>query len=437
MTHSSSLPQPFPVNPQILQEQQYLSDVDHPKIRIAWVTRSFLDYRVPVYASLDKMVCGNLYLIYSADYVPERPQRKLRDAIGNRAIGLKGEWKIGREDKYFMANRNVSLRFQPGLWQAIRKVAPDVLVVDGFFKWSLVAFLYRIFTRTPIVVLYERTFHTERNAQWFRTAYRKLALRFTNAMSCNGRLSRDYAQWLGMPSDRITVGHMAADVDALKERVAGIDPQSIAALRAKWGASANSIVFLYVGRMIAQKGLKEFIQGWTLLNELTAGNVQSRALFVMVGGGMEEENLRKQASDLGLTNVRFTGELDYDKLAIYYASSDVFVIPTLEDNWSLVVPEAMACGLPILCSQFNGCWPELVHQDINGWVFDPLDPRDILKCIQACITTRICELRRMGDRSKIIIEEHTPNKAAEAAFLACRYAISNSNKRTRAISRNT
>jgi len=71
-------------------------------------------------------------------------------------------------------------------------------------------------------------------------------------------------------------------------------------------------------------------------------------------------------------NACFAGKVDYDQIAIYYRSSDVFVIPTLQDNWSLGVPEAIACGLPVACSQYNGCHPELVTSE-NGWVFEPMD----------------------------------------------------------------
>ena len=50
-------------------------------MRITWVTRSFLDYRIPVYAELNRL-CGNqLTVIYCADVVSERTQKKLRAAL--------------------------------------------------------------------------------------------------------------------------------------------------------------------------------------------------------------------------------------------------------------------------------------------------------------------------------------------------------------------
>jgi glycosyltransferase involved in cell wall biosynthesis len=414
-----------------LPQEHGTAAAEHHKLRIAWVTRSFLDYRIPVYAALDKIVCGSLYLLYSADYVPERPQRKLQQVLGNRAIGLRGEWRIGPEDRHFMANRNLSLRFQPGLWKTIRQVKPEVLVVDGFFKWSFVAFLYRIMAGTPLVILYERTFHTERQAQWFRTIYRKIVLQFTDAMSCNGRLCQEYAEWLGMPANRITLGHMAADVEIMQRGAQQVKPELIAALRAKWGSSPKSLVFLYVGRLIGMKGLREFLAGWALFNKSEDRNHQSETTLVIVGSGPEDQNLHHQASALGVNNLHFAGSVDYDSLAPFYAASDVFVIPTLEDNWSLVVPEAMACGLPILCSKYNGCWPELVYQNKNGWLFDPLDPQDTLKCLRLCKATSAADLRKMGENSRTILEDYTPSSAAKAIYASCEYAISHFKQRSR------
>ena len=109
-------------------------------------------------------------------------------------------------------------------------------------------------------------------------------------------------------------------------------------------------------------------------------------------------------------------------MALYYAAADVFIIPTLEDNWSLVVPEAMACGLPILCSRYNGCWPELVKEGVNGWVFDPFDINDMLRVFRAASDAGD-QLKKMGDRSHEIVEAHSPENAARSILSACEIAM--------------
>ncbi len=94
---------------------------------------------------------------------------------------------------------------------------------------------------------------------------------------------------------------------------------------------------------------------------------------------------------------------------------------TLEDNWSLVVPEAMACGLPIVCSVYNGCHPELIKNDENGWVFDPLEAEDTFAKLAQCLEN-MDRLKEMGQKSKAIARKFTPGLAADSIIGACKIA---------------
>ena len=383
-------------------------------LRITYVARSFLDYRVPVLAELDKLCQGQLHYIASKKWTPERALKKLSGVLGERAVFLSGERSLG-VDMPNESNRSFCIPYQPGLLRIIAGTKPDVVVGDGFFQWTFAALLNRLVHGTPLVVCYERWAHTERRAQWYRNLYRKIALRFTAMVCCNGSLCADYTRSLGFPSARITTGHMAADTDKLAEQVQLISEQSIQATQLSW--NAQGIVFLYVGRLINMKGLDSLLEAWALFEKQhpTGGTL------VIVGGGPEERNLKEQSNRVGMTRVRFTGQVDYDQLVPYYAAADVFIIPTLEDNWSLVVPEAMSCGLPVLCSKYNGCWPELVHEGRNGWVFDSLDSNGCLKVLNLAVQNH-SKLKEMGNESRMIIAGHSPAHAAQAIYSACELA---------------
>lgn len=393
---------------------------------IVWATRSFLDYRVPVFEALSRLTGGNLSVLFSGDYVPSRVTAKVQSVLGDRALPLDGEWRLGREDREFMANRNVSLRWQPGLGRRIRELRPDVLVTDGFFKWALPCLLYRIRHGIPLVICYERTAHTERNVQGFRTLYRRWAVRHTDAMCCNGRLCGEYTQSLGMPVERITYGHMAADTEALSGKARRASLLRPASFGAQAGTEREAlrnelrvqgVTFLYVGRLVACKGLQEFLAAWKNFE----GEHGGLATLCLVGDGPLRGELATQCRESALGAVRFVGDVEPDDVHRYYAAADVLVMPTLEDNWSLVVPEAMACGLPVLCSRYNGCWPELVQNGRNGWVFDPRDMQDVIRVLESAIADGT-DLRQMGMESKAIVEDHTPQKAAQAVLDACEIA---------------
>lgn len=97
------------------------------------------------------------------------------------------------------------------------------------------------------------------------------------------------------------------------------------------------------------------------------------------------------------------------------------MIPTLEDNWSLVVPEAMACGLPILCSVYNGCHPELVRPE-NGWTFDPLSPESLTGALQNAYLAR-ADLPEMGRHSRRIVHDFSPEMIARNMLESCRMLL--------------
>lgn len=386
------------------------------EMRATYVVRSFLDYRVPVLEALRRELGCGFRVLFSADYVPERVASKVRAVVGEQAIGMSGEKRIGPNSTQGFANRAFRFVYQPGIMRAIEQSQPDVVIGDGFYQWTSFALAHRLRHRTPLVVCYERTFHTERNAQRVRTLYRRWVMRLVDAMAVNGSLSREYSEWLGMSPERITTGQMVADTDNLARLISQVSHGQRCALRQRWGVPG--LVFVAVGQLIPRKGLAELLHGWKRLEDGGFGD----CVLVLVGAGSSETALREHARALGLRRVVFEGHVDYDAIAPYYASADVFVMPTLEDNWSLVVPEAMACGLPVLCSKYNGCFPELIEPDGNGWVFDPLDCEDTFHALKRCAENRE-RLAAMGARSREIVADHTPAHAAEAILRACELAI--------------
>jgi len=386
-------------------------------MRVVWVTRSFLDYRIPVYDELCRRLDGQFALFYNADYVPDRCRLKAEEALGQATRGLRGESALACGLQSGFSNKGMRIPCQRGLIKAILKEEPDLLISDGFFQWTYAALWLRATRHIPHVMCYEKTGHTERRAQWYRTAYRKLVMRWIDAVCCNGRLCGEYTRSLGFPSDRITYGHMAADVKTLAEKSGQVTEDQIQQRRSELGVSG--VVFLYVGRIIPLKGVLPLLEAWrTFSRELG----KTKCSLLLVGGGPQEAECRAYCAENELDNVRFTGAIDYDLLPLYYRCADVFVMPTLEDNWSLVVPEAMACGLPVLCSKYNGCWPELVHPEINGWVFDPLDQSDFVGKLRLCMDAQD-RFGRLGKCSREIVERFTPESAAKSILTACEIAL--------------
>jgi len=387
-------------------------------MRNTYVNRRFLDYAVPVLVELNRIPGVELSVLYSKDAIPERVEQKLIDGIGRGAIGLTGEHTFGRNDTRFLANQVLSIQYQPGLYRTILETMPDVVVGYGLFKWSAIVYGVRLFQGIPMVMCYERTAHTERHAQWYRKLYRKLVIRRSGAMCCNGTLSAKYIVSLGMPEQRIFIGQMAADTENLADQAKRTTPSEIDYLRNQW--NIDGVFFLYVGQLIPRKGILELLSGWKKFEQQEDGFTSGT--LVLVGDGPQRHEIESYCSANDLRRVRWTGAVNYSNIAKWYAAADVFIIPTLEDNWSLVVPEAMACGLPVACSKYNGCWPELVHPEKNGWLFDPSNVNETVSLLRHVGENKE-RLSTMGEQSIRIVQDFTPKKAAYTIFRACRHAI--------------
>ena len=392
-------------------------------MRITWVTRSFLDYRIPVFKALDKMCGHELRVIYYKDIPPVNCREKLEQILDDRAIARENELRIGNKpkiDNMSLSNTSFRIPVSPGLVKQVIETKPDVLVSDGFMQWTYAPLVVRALKGIPHVMCYERTAHTERNANGLRKNYRKFVSRWIDAIDCNGSLTGEYVKsLLGWDDSRLTYGHMVADVEGLRNQVKSISEEDSQRLRSQLGI--RDMMLLYVGQLISRKGVSELLSAYANIAE----KIPNMTL-VMVGGGPLEDELKKRIREEKIPNVVVTGRVDYDDVATYYRAADCFILPTTEDNWSLVVPEAMACGLPIATTVYNGCHPELVHPD-NGWVFDSLNPRSIEETLLNIYSHRE-QLPEMGKVSERIVASETAERAAQSIMDAIQIAMNRKKK---------
>ncbi len=167
-----------------------------------------------------------------------------------------------------------------------------------------------------------------------------------------GVRARDYARTLGIPGDHIwRVGNV-------------IDNPHFAADP----ASPRDPAFIYVGRLSPEKNLPRLLEAHRRYR--AGGGAWGLRI---VGDGPE----RGALEPLGGDGVEWLGWADYQTVPGHLAAASAFVIPSTFEPWGLVVNEAMAAGLPVLVSQYCGCYPELCREGVNGFGFEPTRPDEI------------------------------------------------------------
>ncbi len=118
---------------------------------------------------------------------------------------------------------------------------------------------------------------------------------------------------------------------------------------------------LYAGRLASEKGMDLLADSF-----LRANDRDPRLHLLLAGGGPEEGELRARLGD----KATFLGWLDRERLAVAYASADVFLFCSRTDTYGQVVAEAQASGLPVVAVAEGGP-TSLIRDRTTGWLCPP------------------------------------------------------------------
>lgn len=167
-----------------------------------------------------------------------------------------------------------------------------------------------------------------------------------------------------------------------------------ATLREALGIIEKRVV-LSVGQFIHRKGFDVLLHAATEID----GDVG-----VYIVGGTPTEEFLALRERLGLSHVHFIDFMSKAELKKWYAAADLFVFPTREDIWGLVVNEAMAGGLPVVSTDRCVAALELLENGVNGYVVPTGDAtalaerlRTVLKDGEQCQTMAAHSLRKIAD----------------------------------------
>ena len=165
------------------------------------------------------------------------------------------------------------------------------------------------------------------------------------------------------PSNDLIENLKAAGFKNLRKLERGVDAQLFnpskrsTDLRLSWGANKETPVFAYVGRIASEKNIPFALKCFQEIKKQLP-----EAIMVVVGDGPLRKELEKK-----YPKVIFCGLQKGELLAQHYASSDVFIFPSITETFGNVVTEAMASGL--IVAAYNYAAGKLLIEDgINGTV---------------------------------------------------------------------
>jgi glycogen(starch) synthase len=161
-------------------------------------------------------------------------------------------------------------------------------------------------------------------------------------------------------------------------------------------AGRNQKLVLLVGRLVYEKGFQLALEALPGLIE-RVGDLR----FIVAGSGTAEQELRRQATELGLDDHgTFLGWIGDDVLHSLYRIADLTVVPSIYEPFGLVALEAMASGCPCLVADTGGL-REVVPNEEVGLRFRSRDPGSLATMAERLLTDG--ELR---DRLVVEASEH-------------------------------
>lgn len=198
---------------------------------------------------------------------------------------------------------------------------------------------------------------------WWRELGKHLLFRALDGAKVPGPQGRALTMKYGLPEDRSFKVQQTIDVDHFA-RAHTMTPQERETRRTALGL--RGCVFIYVGRLWAGKGLTYLVEAFRAVQ----GQLSDVSLL-LVGDGVEEAQYRAMVADL--PRVAFTGFIQTKDMPEYYALADVMIFPTLGDPHGLVAEEAMAAGLPVICTENAGDIRLRLTDGEAGFIVPPAD----------------------------------------------------------------
>ncbi len=268
----------------------------------------------------------------------------------------------------------------------------DAIVLCGYSSPTvMLAMLWLKAHRIPFYMEVDGGLIRQDSAIKYR--FKKLLVGAPTWWLSTGRATTDFLVHYGAKRERVK----EYPFSSLKEAdllTAPISREEKRVLRARLDLTGEKII-LSIGQFIHRKGYDVLLKA--------AARLDPAAHIYIVGGEPTQEYL-ELCKELGLRNIHFLGFMKKEQLLEYYKAADLFVLPTREDIWGLVVNEAMAFALPVITTDRCVAGLELVEDGVTGYIVPVGDEKALAEKMNLALCA---DLAQMGANALRKVQPYT------------------------------
>ncbi|MDM0492052.1 glycosyltransferase family 4 protein [Clostridium perfringens] len=359
-------------------------------MRVLFLTNVPAPYRVDFFNELGKLC--DLTVLYELKYALNRDERwKNNSERFFNEVNLDGI-RIGNES---------ALNFS--VLKFLNNKEYDLIVIGGYSTpTGMLAIEYLRLKKIPFVLNCDGGFI--KKDSFIKRVIKKHFIKSANYWLSTGKIANKYLIHYGAKKENIFIYSFTSlkkdDIvnDLLKKK----EKESIK----KELDVKNNKVLLFIGRFIYGKGIDILIKATKYLEN---------DCDVYIIGGKPTVEYNDIIKENNIKNIFFEDFKTKEELEKYYKIADIFIFPTREDVWGLVINEAMSYGIPVITTNKCGAGLELIKNGINGFIMEDEDEFELANKIKYLLRNdEIIQNMRKNNLEKI--SEYTIENMAKEHF---------------------
>jgi len=341
------------------------------RLRIAYLVSHPIQYQAPLLAELSNNQNIDLITLFRSNfsvsqfYDEEFKQNLKWDTPLLSGYAYKFLSTLGNNKKM-----NFWRPINYGLLLFLYQNKIQVLWIHGWGSFYLVyAILVAKLMGVRVLIRGESNLHLtspNRIKSFIKAQILRVLFRMIDVFLSIGKLNEKFYKEHGVENKKIIHMPYAVDNKYFQEEAKKVSVKR-SSLKERMGIKEGCLVILYASKMTRRKRAEDLLHAYASLVK----GIDSKEMpyLIYIGDGECYEDLKSLAISLSLKNIVFLGFKNQSELAPYFDLCDVFVLPSENEPWGLVINEVMNFSKPIIATDQVGCAPDLIRHGENGFIY--------------------------------------------------------------------